>query len=62
MFSNYSIYLYSEDQKYTFLDLVRCAGARVAGVSGCGTGYYIQVEATPAQAVLLNAGLEELEW
>lgn len=55
---NYNIYLETETEKYNFMNLVRAAGARITGVSGCGTGYYIQLDATPAQAHEINAKLK----
>lgn len=51
---NYSIYLSTEQEKYDFIDAARNAGANVTGVSGCGTGYYIQIDATPEQADYIN--------
>lgn len=56
--NNYSIYLATESEKYNLINLVRAAGATVSGVSGCGTGYYIQIDATPDQANEINAALE----
>lgn len=51
---NYSIYLETEQEKHDFLHTARQAGATVSGVSGCGAGYYIQIQATPEQADLIN--------
>lgn len=51
---NYSIYLETETEKYDFIDAARNAGAAVTGVSGCGAGYYIQINATPEQAEYIN--------
>ena len=51
---NYNIYLETETEKYDFIHAAREAGAKLAGVSGCGSGYYIQIEATPAQADYIN--------
>ena len=51
---NYSIYLETEKQKYSFIEIVRKAGAILAAVSGCGTGYHISIEATPGQAERIN--------
>lgn len=56
--SNYNIYLATEAEKYSFLELARSVGAAVTGVSGCGPGYYIQIAATAAQAAAIEAGLE----
>lgn len=55
---NYNIYVQTEDEKYNILNLIRAAGARITGVSGCGTGYYIQLDATPAQAHIINMNLK----
>ena len=54
---NYNIYLATEPEKYNLINLIRAVGAVVTGVSGCGTGYYIQLSATPAQAFEINARL-----
>ena len=51
---NYNIYISTESAKYTFMDIVRAAGAKITGVSGCGAGYYIQLDATPGQAETIN--------
>lgn len=51
---NYSIYLSTENDKYTFMDIVRTAGAILTDVSGCGEGYHICIEATPKQAETIN--------
>ena len=55
---NYNIYLSTENEKYNFISLARTAGALVSGVSGCGTGYYIQIQATDDQAAQINAAME----
>ena len=55
---NYNIYLATENEKYNFMRLARAAGAKITGVSGCGTGYYIQLDATPAQAHEINLTLK----
>lgn len=51
---NYSIYLEHENDKYTFIDIVRAVGGKITDVSGCGTGYHICLLATPAQATRIN--------
>ena len=51
---NYSIYLDSENQKYSFIEIVRRVGAELSAVSGCGTGYLISILATPGQAERIN--------
>lgn len=55
---NYNIYVNTENEKYNIMDLARAAGAKITGVSGCGTGYYIQLDATPAQAHAINLQLK----
>lgn len=52
---HYSIYLNTENDKYTFIDIVRAAGAVLTSVSGCGRGYHITLDATPIQANKINA-------
>lgn len=54
---NYNIYLATESEKYDFMHLARAAGAKITGVSGCGTGYYIQLSATAAAAHEINKRL-----
>lgn len=51
---NYSIYLATETEKYTFMDIVRRAGAILTAVSGWGDGYNISIQATPGQADRIN--------
>ena len=51
----YNIYLPTETQKYNFIAIARDAGAVLASVSGCGTGYYISIQATPDQAERINS-------
>ncbi len=55
---NYNIYVNTENEKYNILNLARAAGAKITGVSGCGTGYYIQMDATPTQAHAINLELK----
>ena len=52
---NYSIYLSTENEKYTFMDIVRRSGGKITDVSGCGPGYHICLLATPEQADRINA-------
>lgn len=56
--NNYNIIAGTETQKYNIINIVREAGAVLTGVSGCGTGYYIQLDATPEQAENINLMLE----
>lgn len=52
--NNYNIMAHTEKQKYNIINIIRDAGAVLTGVSGCGTGYYIQLDATPEQADNIN--------
>ena len=52
--NNYNIIAGTETQKYNIINIVRKAGAVLTGVSGCGSGYYIQIDATPEQADNIN--------
>ena len=52
--NNYNIIAGTETQKYNIINIIRQAGAILTGVSGCGSGYYIQIDATPEQADNIN--------
>lgn len=52
--NNYNIIAGTETQKYNIINIIRQAGAVLTGVSGCGSGYYIQIDATPEQADNIN--------
>lgn len=56
--NNYNIIAGTETQKYNIINIIRQAGAVLTGVSGCGTGYYIQIDATPEQVKNINLMLE----
>ena len=56
--SNYNIVCSTENDKYSIMGIVRAAGAVLTGVSGYGSGYYIQFDATAAQAETINNRLE----
>lgn len=56
--TNYNITAATETQKYNLIRIIRAAGATITGVSGYGNGYYIQLDATAAQADRINAELE----
>ena len=58
---NYNITAKTETEKYNLIDLIRSTGATVTGVSGYGTGYYIQLNATPLQASAINLELSRRE-
>lgn len=52
--NNYNITAETETQKYNIINIIREAGAVLTAVSGCGAGYYIQLDATPEQADSIN--------
>lgn len=52
--NNYNIIAATEADKYSILETIRAAGATVTAVSGYGSGYYIQMDATEAQADYIN--------
>ena len=58
--NNYNIVAETETQKYNIINIIRAAGATLTGVSGYGSGYYIQIDATPKQAEKINKGLEAI--
>jgi hypothetical protein len=51
---NYNIVASTEADKYSVMETIRAAGAVLTGVSGYGSGYYIQFDATEAQADYIN--------
>jgi hypothetical protein len=55
--NSYNIYVQTETEKYQVIADIRAAGAVLTAVSGCGTGYYIQLDATPEQVFILNQKL-----
>ena len=50
----YNLYRETEAEKYQVINIIRKAGATLTGVSACGTGYYIQLDATEKQAETIN--------
>ena len=58
--TNYNIVASTEEIKYKILDVIRAAGAVLTGVSGYGSGYYIQLDATQEQADQINSALQEV--
>lgn len=52
--NSYNLYRETAAEKYEAMRIIRAAGATVTGVSGCGTGYYIQIAATSEQAAEIN--------
>ena len=57
---NYNIVASTEEIKYKILEVIRTAGAVLTGVSGYGSGYYIQLDATQEQADRINNALQEV--
>ena len=57
--NNYNIVASTENEQSSIITMIRAAGAVLTGVSGYGSGYYIQLEATPAQVMQLNRRLKE---
>ena len=55
--NNYNIVVQTENEKYNIINLIRAVGAVLTGVSGYGSGYYIQLNATPEQVHLINKKL-----
>ena len=58
--TNYNIVASTDEIKYKILEVIRVAGAVLTGVSGYGSGYYIQLDATPEQAERINNALQEV--
>lgn len=52
---NYNIVAATENDKCSILETIHAAGAILTGVSGYRSSYYIQIDATPAQADSINA-------
>ena len=55
---NYHIVAYTEADKYHVVETIRAVGAVLTGVSGYGSGYYIQFDADAAQVDAINKRLE----
>ena len=58
--TNYHIVADNELKKLIVIDIIRAAGAELTGVSGYGSGCYIQIDATPEQAANINKRLEAI--
>ena len=56
---NYNITAATESEKYKIINLIRRVGAKLTAVSGYGSGYYIQLNATPLQASAINLELSK---
>lgn len=56
---NYNITAATETEKYNIINLIRRVGAKLTAVSGYGSGYYIQLNATPLQASAINLELSK---
>ena len=59
--NNYNIVASTETEKYNIINIIRAAGAVLTGVSGYGSGYYIQLTADPLQVAAINKTLKENE-
>ena len=59
--NSYNLYRETAEEKYAAMAMIRKAGAVVTGVSGCGSGYYIQLNATPEQASELDRMIFEAQ-
>ena len=57
--NNYNLYRETEAEKYQAINFIRKAGATLTGVSACGTGYYIQLNATTEQAEQINGMIDQ---
>ena len=58
---NYHIVAKTTSEKYHIIDIIRTQGATLTGVSGYGSGYYIQMDATSLQASAINLALSKKE-
>jgi hypothetical protein len=58
MKKNYNIYVNTENEKYNVINIIKAAGATLTAVSGCGSGYYIQLDADENQVDKINRRLE----
>ena len=58
---NYNITAATEAEKYRIINVIRSVGATLTAVSGYGTGYYIQLNATSLQASAINMELSKRE-
>ena len=58
---NYNITAATETEKYRIIDIIRSVGATLTSVSGYGSGYYIQLNATSIQASAINMELSKRE-
>ena len=55
--NNYNIVVWTKEEKYQVIDMIRSSGAVLLGVSGYYEGYYIELSATPEQVHILNQKL-----
>ena len=58
---NYNIVASTEREKYRIIEIIRSQGATLTGISGYGSGYYIQLNATSLQASAINMALSKRE-
>ena len=59
--SNYNIVATTATEKYNIIEAIRNSGAVLTGVSGYGSGYYIQLNATEDQADQINKIISEVQ-
>lgn len=59
--SNYNIVATTATEKYNIIEAIRNSGAVLIGVSGYGSGYYIQLNATEDQADQINKIISEVQ-
>lgn len=59
--NNYNIVASTETEKYQIINAIRAVGAVLTGVSGYGSGYYIQLDATETQVNILNKAMEDIK-
>lgn len=52
--NNYSIVFSTEEEKYKFIAAARAAGAVITGISAYYSGYYVQIDASPAAIEILE--------
>lgn len=58
--NNYNIVVNTEKEKYRIIDIIRNAGAVLTGVSGYGSGFYIQLSANDIQVNEINNKIAEV--
>lgn len=59
--NNYSVVANTEKKKSQIIDIINASGAVVSAISGYFEGYYIQLNATDAQAIQITKQLQNIE-